>query len=720
MSDNNQINNIGGIVAESFYTTRDDLIVIPSDKNRDHYYAADLSFSLPEEAFYTDIYLVDSSTGFKYSLEYDYYSTYSETLRVYFYTNYQSGEDAKNLDTLEISLTTVYTGNKIVAHGPVTVVKEQRTSASFIYNKNRDNNVETNLLSHRVNLGSASWSTMRKDILANGNKMLAPLHAIFNNSYAKVNSYLKQAYSNSTELEYERVLLSGRPTNIVRQDNNIDLVEVNSIQNGPRIINRMNVYGNQLVYTVFEPYSSNEAELEVINGVMGDTLYIRNDSSNEDKYLICLIKGMNYSDEYIEETLLVRKDVYTKVQNRYKTILSIEHNNKSIEVANYVDLRYNHYVITNPHIVPAISDADYRSFKPLIKKESNEENNRDVLSIYNPINDATESSLRFNFEDDAVIGSLFVTEDLDVIYTAKYPERESQFVSFSKLCTDYSKKTFANKTLNNNEFISVSNTNTNKGDWVDVSINTGAWVEYSGDQVFSIQVRNGSSILYYDLDTKSLSTSRVLIYNQTLTTDLTEFSVEVENDQPYTFSIIDSKVSKKATASTYVDEIKPYYQESTDMNNYLIYYNDQVTVYYEGGVNISHQNEDESLLKVIITPNNLSTIDYDIYVGDYEINESDSNISSEYLRYIKKDNSYGEPVILLIDIDQLGIENISIGVYSSQYNGIVNSEHTCQVGLVYKNKINTFETTVNNPIDRSMAFANNINIRDEYLNWEDF
>ncbi|MEG0513936.1 MAG: hypothetical protein RR653_14615, partial [Clostridia bacterium] len=83
-----------------------------------------------------------------------------------------------------------------------------------------------------------------------------------------------------------------------------------------------------------------------------------------------------------------------------------KHSNSNIEISNYVDLNTNHFVINNNYIIPPIVDSDFRTFKPLLRKQTNKEKTYNTINIYNPTNERVIEELKFTIGDENVEGFL--------------------------------------------------------------------------------------------------------------------------------------------------------------------------------------------------------------------------------------------------------------------------------------------------------------------------
>lgn len=666
------------------YEVEDNLLLIPYDNRLIEYFITVETEEILDIDFFK-VSFINSVRGFKYKLiPTSFVKENDNKYLFYFNTNYQSSERA-NIDFLDLTIF----GTKVISlKSKVKVAQLKNINRSFSYQLSGISVVDSNLLSLRTRIMSPSWGTISKNLISNGSKMLDVLHTTFNNSYFKVNEYLRQTYQDYIPLTFNRLKITTRPSNVIRfvGEEKIELKETDNIFSSLKEVKILeSVNSLNLLTVVLEKYTSNVKEIEEINKTLPLPLYLKNDSSNNLGYVTCVIVGYDEFDNRIIESILTRKDLYTKTKNIFYRIESINTTNNNIEVSNYVDLSYNHFIINNNFIIPPIIDQNYRTFKPLLKKLSNNELTDNIISISNPTNAQVEPELKFSIDTkNKPLDSVYVTEDLDVIYTYKLDG--NTILNYSKIGIDFSKNLYNNTTQNNNRFISVSDTNTNIGDWVDVNINFSDWVEYTSDEAFLVQIRNKDKLYYYDINNKSITTDKVINYNQTINSLNVIFSIQVENDDPYLITLYTSNLKHKVNATTTSNQIHPYLVETILNERELLIYGNNIYLYNkEETVPQTFELEtEEDFLYLIFRWNGYSTLDYNIDFENYYITNSDSNINPSNYSYVMKNNNYCTPIVLKINTSFLDTDYLKIGTGFNINNSIIGLDTSCEVEIINK------------------------------------
>lgn len=666
------------------YEVEDNVLFVPYDNRLIEYFITVETEETLDIDFFK-VSFINSTKGFKYKLNPTSFVKENDNKYLfYFNTNYQSSERA-NIDFIDL---TIFGPKVISLKSKVKVVQLKSINRSFNYQLSGISIVDSNLLSLRNRIMSPSWGTINKNLVSNGTKMLDVLHTTFNNSYFKVNEYLRQTYQDYNPLSYSRLRITNRPSNIIRYvgTEKIELKETDNIFSSlkeVKILDDINTLN--LLTVVLESYSRNNKEIEEINKVLPLSLYLKNNSSNESNYTTCVIVGYDEYDNRIIESILTRRDLYTKTKNKFYRIESINTSNSNIEVTNYVDLSTNHFIINNNFIIPPIVDQNYRTFKPLIKKLSNNDLTHNIITISNPINTSTQPEIKFSIDTDGKpLDSVYVTEDLDIIYT--YRHNGNTILNYSKVGIDFSKNIYNNVTQNNNRFISVSDTNTNIGDWVDVNINFSDWVSYTSDEAFFIQIRNKDKLYYYDIENKALSLNKVINYNQTITTSSVMFSIEVENDDPYLITLFTSDLKIKANATTITNQIHPYLVETIVNEKNTLIYDEQIYLYDLDSIlneTLELETEDD-FLYIILKWKGYNTLDYLIDFEDYFISNNETTINPSNYSYITKDNNYMLPIVLKIDTSFLTSDILKIGTGFNINNSLIDSEVSCELEIINK------------------------------------
>lgn len=707
------INNyIEEIVAEDYEDNT--YIYIPYD-NKTIRYSIVLSEGLNFPISYCSICFLDSKNGFKYQLNtLDYYST-NDRFIFEFEVDKQSSEMA-NIDFIDLFIETHESSFSLKKEVKIKYLKTADKSLTYSIGKMKI--LDSNLLSIRNKIVSPSWSTVNKNTVSNSTKLLDQLHNTFSSSYSKVNEYTRMSYDPTYQpLIFDRLFLTQKPRTVLR---NIDdyyreeLKETTDINSSLYALDINQVYEDLKISTVIlEPYSNIEEEITEINNLLPSFLYFKKNKNTDSRYVTCVITGYDEYDNDIVESLLVRFDIFTRTQNRFHRIVDINYSDNTVEITNCVDLKYNHYVINNNFIIPSVVDENYRTYKPLVKIRSNNDLTYNIVTLQNPLSETVDSFTKFNIDTKSnPITSLYVTENLDVVYT--YDFENSTVLNYSKLHIDFSKNIYNNITMNNNNYINVSDTETLIGDWVDVKVNIGEWVKDKEDTCLLIQVRNKDTLYYYDTENNTLSEDRVLIYAQTMTDSIVDFSIQVENDQPYIFTLYNSNLKEKAAACTITNSIVPYKTEILD-NRSLVLIDNRLYLANNIETDLVTFNKEEDYLYVMLHCKDYSTIKYMLNFGEYYLSDNSTNINSEYFEYITKDNDYGIPIVIRLDTSFLENKELKIGSALDINNGLHPKE--TQVSLILFRNGNEQILTLEPKQTSEDIFKTEYTVNTETLEW---
>lgn len=659
------------------YNIKEGYIYTPYDK-RELVYTIQVE---SEEALVIDFFKVcflDSKTGFKYKLIASNSSIQGDTTYLFNFIIDQQSSEKANIDFLEL---TIFGVPSITLKKEIKLIGLKHVSKSFNYISGVKAIVESNLLTLRTKMMAPSWGTIRKNTLSNGIKILDKLHSHFSSSYFKVNEYLRQSYDpNYSPLTYSRISLNEKPATVIRYYGTtpVELIETNDIFSSIKNFNIITDDNDLLLYNVIlEGYKENKEEIELINSSLPLPLYLKNNSSNENKYETCIITGYNQYDERIVESILLRKDLYTKTQNMFYIIEDIQHSNSNIEISNYVDLNTNHFVINNNYIIPPIVDSELRTFKPLLKKQTNKEKTYNTINIYNPTNERIIEELKFTIGDENVeIRSIYLTEDMDIIYT--YFKDNTTVINYGKLGIDFSKNIYNSITNNNNQFISVSDQSTSIGDWVEVTVKITDWISKVKDEAFLIQIRNNNNLFYYDVENKNITTDKIINYNQTLSIETINLEINIENDSPYLITLLSSDLKHKVSCSSTDNNIIPYKVETIPGKCDVILFNNYL---YTKNLTTTKEivTDDDEYLSLIFDWKGYSTLNYKIDFDEYFISDSETNLNSETFKYITRDTNYELPVFLKVDVSKLNVEEFKVGVAFNINNGIIGTDTFCKL-----------------------------------------
>lgn len=644
-------------------------IYIPSERKTIKYSI----FLNNDDSFYFNsfyVYFLDSKNGFKYKLNSS-ESYFTEGYVVFeFLVDKQSSEMA-DIDFIELLLNTDERSYSFKKEIKIKYLKN--SNKSFNYDIGDMKVLDSNLLSIRNKIMSPAWSTVNKNTLSNSTKLLDQLHSTFSSSYSKINEYVRMSYDITYEPSvYNRMFLTHKPRTVLRYISDYtreELKETTDIYSSLYALDLYPMSFNQKISTVIlEPYSNIQEEIYELNTLLPTFLYFKKNKSIDSRYVTCVVTGYDEFENEIIESILVRQDIFTRTQNRFHTITDINYSDNTVEITNCVDLKYNHYVINNNFIIPSIVDTNYRTYKPLVKIRSNNELTHNIITLDNPLSDTIDSFSKFNIDTkNNPLTSLYITENLDVIYT--YTFENNTILNYSKLNIDFTKNIYNHITMNNNKYINVSEVETLIGDWIDVKVNVKDWSNDKDDTCLLIQVRNKDTMYYYDAENNTLSENKVLIYTQTLIDSVLDFSIQVENDQPYIFTLYNSSLKEKVAACSIANSVVPYKTEIID-NKSLVLLDNSLYLSNDIQTESINFNKESEYLYVTLHSKDYSTIKYLLNFGDYYLSDNSTNINSDYYEYISKDNGYGIPIVIKINLSFLDTKELKIGTALDINNGL--------------------------------------------------
>lgn len=607
---------------------------------------------------------INSKTGFKYKLiPSNIEKINSKSYSLSFLVDQQSTERAE-IDFLELIVET--SSDIFNIKKAIKIVDVKKISRSFKYEKGSLVNFETNLMSVRNRIGMAKWSNGYTNTYSNTSKMLESLNSVFTSVYTKSNDYLKQAYSNTTNLTYSRCKLLQKPIGVLRGDT--ELIESTNLSNSLFNLNIKSIDQlESMVTVVLEKYSDNKEEIDELNKYVPSYLYIKNDGSNNSKSFVCIIEGYDEYDNYIKESLIIRTDIYVKTKSKFYKIKSISNKGLSIVVSNYVELNTNHYVDNHSFIIPSILNKDNLTFKPNIRNRSNLSGTSNLLHVYNYTSDTVTEEIKFNIgKVGDHLTSSYVTDNLDFIYT--FIRDNKNYIAYSKLYLDYTKDLYNNSISNSSSILSVSDTSTSIDDWVDISVEISEWISKVKDTSFIIQIRNENKIYYYDIDSRSLKEDKTINYYQETYTDI-NFSLFVENNNPYTITLMTSDLKYKITSSSTCNSIDNFFEKEIESNLSLLLKEDILYLAEKKTEGlITKLSEDYQL--IIENPNNTKLF-YNIGIDGYEISSEGSTLSPELYSYISNIEEDTLPIVISLNSTLLNKGYLRIGLGITANYGVL-------------------------------------------------
>ena len=622
---------------------------------------------------------LNTKTGAKYELDCIYINTDNTLHNFQLRINDQAYEDS-NSNVLEIVFENLtYIGSLRL---PIKVKYVRKAKRIFNYSTLGAKLIDSNLLAKRVKIGFPLWGTVNTNINSTTLKLLEPLHDIYSSIYSKTNEYLLQSFNLKYEpLVFKRVFLKNYPKFITRVLSNgvvEELKETSDVKAAPKKV-EVSVGGTSLnlFSCIFDFKRNSEATISKLVNLKD--VYVRLLDSSDLEYTSANIVGYNLENILINETTIIRKDMYSKLQNEFQRIVDIDCN-ETIEITNYVDLRYSHYINENPYISPPITDVNLKTFKPEIVIKTNHELTNNVISFNNNLIEKGNEQYKYNI-DSTKLRSLYVNDELDVIYLSTTGSDTT--LNYSKLNVDYS-SIIGDKTCNNNPYIELLDTNTVVGDWCDVTINVGRLVGERGIKAFYLQIKNKDSVYFYNSEINSLTLDKTYLYTELLQTDLISISVFVENSEPYVFSIVDEQTGTSFSAMIENYKINPVTTKLLEdiTNDYLIKQGDQILVLntssQSNSVFSSQDSKFNSEICVNINYEYYNQLDFVITIGDFFIRNYSTNLPKDsYCLYINK--SKGNIYLYLdkIRIKELigtSVFDIKIGTSFNLSNGVLIDE----------------------------------------------
>ena len=663
----------------------DNLFYLPTEADSIIEYNLQVEFkNIIGDILYTNIptdvtpVFLNSRTGARYSLECQYLGR-SNNLNGYLLRISSQAYEDSGSDILEL----VFQNDQYIGslRLPIQVKKVKKSNRIFNYLSNGVKVKDSNLLARRVKIGFPLWGTVNSNINSTTLKLMEPLHSLYSSIYSKSNEYLLQSFDLSYSPNvFSRVFLKNYPKVITRiLDNGLieELKETDDIQAAPKKVESttlLDVSDETLFSSIYDFKRNSEETLA--NLVNLNSVYLRLLDSSEKLFTACYITGYDQENNLLNEVIIVRKDMYTQLQNKFRSIIDIDCN-EAIEITNYVDLRYSHYINERPYITPPISDTNLKTFKPEVVIKTNNELTHNIVTLNNNLIERGNEQYKYNI-DTTKLRSFYLNDELDIIYLSN--STTGTTLSYSKLNVDYSSD-IGDKTCNNNPYIELSDNNTIVGDWCDVIVNVDRLVAERQIKSFYLQITNKDSVYFYNSDTNSLVQEKVHIYTELLLTDIMAISIYVDNSEPYVFSIVDEQTGTKFSAMIENYKINPI--STTTLSNsdtgYLIKRGNSITFVDDSSsdmVVFSEQDAKyENEICVFFNAEYYSHLDFVIELGDYYIRNNGTNLPIDsYCMYINRAKSF-----IYIYFDKTRLKELlgtvdvifKVGTSVNQLNGIL-------------------------------------------------
>lgn len=626
-------------------------------------YSTTISFS-PET---TKVYLVQSTTGFKYQ------QSISKIVgtKIYFKTEPNNHELAL-FDQIELSLLSPQETLNI--RQTVKRIEIQHVSNLVKYECGRVKLPVSNMLYPRIKLGFPKWGTIERNDISTGSKLLEPLFTPFYDSFHKVIKYnmkskFKEGYSN-----VKSIFLGDNPEAIVRinEDESLTrLYEASSIETQPRRIN-LKPNTDKLTLSRFVLEENDEADIDY-TPFENKLIYIKKVSGFEEENASVYIKGLDQHGERLEERVYILENFYTVSRKRFAKIFSIQSQYNCI-VSNYVDCRFDHYLVKDIKTIAPIVDGDLFAFHPKVLKSTNIENNRPVVNLHNISKELSEVAYKFDIENiSGKITSLYIDEHLRTIWT------DGIKIYSSVIHHDLSKDIGNHPSNNNNEIVKVLDKNTSINDWVDAVIDTAVWPDKTP---MIIQIKNDSSIKYYDQESETFVDNIVYFYPQKNERYI-EISVKVENDSPYIFSVLSDDFNKRYVASSHSNMLHSI--DTKGCTGTLLLTDGQVKLVSNFETAYTTMGSQESTkVKIVIEPLGVNSYNWQFNTLGQYFGTNGSTYREDLYRIISKFGENNLPVVF--EVDRFNIlrefsDGISTNTLEVSVNPLYNENETSKFNI---------------------------------------
>lgn len=574
------------------------------------------------------VYLSNSNTGFKYKLN----TTYVDSTSFNFITEPRTTESA---DIDEIEIVVVYEDVEFRSKNYIAVNYVNSSAIVMKFTSGTTLLNSSNMLYPRIRIGFPKWGTIEKNSISNGSKLLEPLFTPFYDVYSKVIAFnLHTKYKKP----YRKVLnipIGYNPSEIFRKltGGYEKLYECSSTQLLPSRVSTKPVSS-----------SSTTARLILMSSidVDYDFLFLTNTRiycrklTNTLVQDILTIKGLDKLGNRLEERVVVLEDFYTCAVHKFSKIFSITCSSDVI-VSNYVDCRFNHFIVRDINTAPPIVASDLFAFSPNCVKFANNEMDRDTLQIFNTTYFLSEPQYKFDLEHTGRITSVYVDEFLKLYWTDSSNKLYTNCINH-----DLSKDVGKHPSNNNNNIVVVSDTSTAISDWVDVSIVLSEWPDNTS---MIIKVENNGTTLYYDQTTETF-VEGIRYFYPPANLDILELSARVVNDSPYIFTVFDDKLERQYTASTQTQYLKSI-QDPIDISGALMLIDDKLLLTDNVVSTSSYPTQSDKIL-LTLTSKELSMLDWELSILGMVISKTNTTMPNEYYRIISN-ASNDNPLIIEID-----------------------------------------------------------------------
>lgn len=622
---------IGMISPDIFYTS----------VNKTYTYGISFLTSI-ENVYITkaEVNLINDTTGFKYPLTVSAYTLKSVNGSI----SPEEHEDAF-FNVIEVIL---YTNVNVIVSGraPITKTTVKQSNKVYKVKSNKPGVMTSNMLYPRVKLGFPRWSTVENNDISIVSKTLESLLSPFYDSYHKlidlnINALFKKEYK-----KFISIQLDQRPLNVklVTNSTEFDCIEATAIQRIPQAITKQEqktVF--KLSRIIYNPLN-NKLDFDYTS-FLNSTLYIKKIKWTESTSNTITIKGEDIYGDRLSCRVVIHDDFYTEVPTKFNKITEII-SNTGLILSNYIDCRFDHYIIKDTRTAAPIVNKDLFSFDPFILRGRNIEDSRDIVYVF----DKDKSLSEFVYKFDTIstnITSMYVDEHLRTIWT------DGTKVYSGVLGHDLSKIISKDPSINNNRVISVQDQNTSIGDWIDINIDLTEWTP---NTPMLIRITNGDSIMYYNQVVDEFTTKVSYFYPKEAEQTI-ELNVKVENDSPYLITVLSDDLKKSYTACSYSHQLKSIREINSTgslclINGQVVISNIDSNVPEEA--NMNYEYSDDIVIYVQNSNiNGINSLDWSFNIKGYNFNNLGGTLPRTLFNVISGDGYGNIPIIFSIKRKEL-------------------------------------------------------------------
>lgn len=615
-------------------------------------YIHELTYETDTENSVTDaeVFLTLSGNSFKYSQE----VLSTSGSKILFKTDPRTHELAI-FDEVQLTLH-LDNGTSIQTKKKINRVYIAHSSSILRYTTGEVNLPYSNMLYPRIKLGFPKWGSIEKNDISNGTKLLEPLLRPFYDSYHKIINFKINSKYKLPYTEYKSIFLGGAPTSVMRvnQDNlDTKVFEASSIQGIPK---KVKLENNSKTYKLSR-IIINGGTTEELDFVpfLNTTIYVKKLKWGDNQKHWLLIKGYDKYGDLLQDRIELLDDFYVSGIHKFSKIVEIDID-CSVILSNYLDCRFDHFLIKDINTAAPIVDSSLYAFFPKVLKTQNNSGTRDVLHIHNTAKELSEVAYKFDLEQLGRITSLYIDEHLRVYWT------DGSKIYSSVFNHDLSKDIGKHVSNNNNSIVTVSDVNTCIGDWADVVIDTEAW---SKNTPMVIQVKNKDSILYYDQETESFIEDIKYFYPKE-NERFIELSVKVMNEQAYIFSVFSDTLKQKYVASTHSNLLKSIVKD-VDCTGTLLLVNGTLQIGSTFSDPLIKETNNTDRLYISVIPLGVNSFSWEYHVEGYSFNNVGGNLPEEYYEVKSGDGECNTPVTFEIDRSNL-LKNFQVSSLTTALN----------------------------------------------------